>query len=345
MSSTGDHELDAPLLTELTQQWSAVLTEAVIDCSWSAAGRVAMLTADGVVMVDSPGWQTRPVCPAPTSIIWTSDGRVVVTDRHLGIVMAGGGDQRIYSLDRTRAVVSQGHRLAVIGGSTVWSLSRDPHGPPDAEMKSMQVDARCRELHAIAPISTALVAVAGSAGVAVVDVGLNLVDTRIELEGVLSIDVNPSGSMVAAGDLSGSIHVFRLGDETNGRELTGYPDRVRTLGWAHAGAWLLASADDELTCWPIGDDGWPADEPISCIGHDEPITALACAAHNDLVITGDAAGEVAVWSLRMPDRPVATLSLGAEVTSITWSLDGSQVAVGTVAGTAQVYRVRRGVVA
>jgi WD40 repeat protein len=337
--------MDAPLLTDIALIWSTRMSEAVIDAAWSRTGRFAALAADGTVVVDAAQRFTPPVCPAPTSLAWAGDGRLALTDRFLGVIMGGGNDPRVFGLDRTRQVVSLGTRLAAIGGAEVWSLSPDPHGAPGVSSNPCSVDARCGELHSIAAVSTALVAVAGTHGIGVVDVGLNILDTRIELEGVLSVDVDAAGTVLAAGDLGGTIHVLRVGDETNGRELTGYPDRVRTLRWALGGRWLLASADDELTCWPVGDDGWPGDEPVSCVGHDQPITQLACTGRGDLIVTGDASGHVAVWSLRLLDQPVAAVDLGCEATSIAWSLDGSKFSVGTVDGSLSVYRVRRGAVA
>jgi WD40 repeat protein len=282
------------------------------------------------------------MCGAPVAIAWADDGRVAVSDRHLGLVMAGGGDPRCHELPRARDVTVIGHRVVAIGGSSVWALGRDVGAPPAREESPVVVDARCAELHGLAPLTSSLVAVAGTAGVAVVDVALGVVDTRVEIDGAFSVAAHPAATFLAVGDLGGSIHVLEMGDEAAGRELTGYPDHVRLLGWGADGAWLVATADDELTCWPAVSSGWPADEPVCCLGHDEPITALAVGAHHDLVASGDASGRLALWSLRVLDAPLHTIDLAGEVTAAEWSGDGTRLAVGTVTGTAVVFDVTRG---
>lgn len=337
-----DVEVAGPILTELRPTRTAALSDAVWSLAWSPSGRFAVVTADGRVMVDHPDRVTRPMCGAPVAVAWADDGRVVVSDRHLGLVMAGGGDQRCHELPRARDVTVAGDRVVAIGGTSVWVLPREVGRPPSSEGEPHLVDARCAELHGLAQLTSSLVVVAGTTGVAVVDVALGLVDTRVEIDGAISVAAAPAADLVATGDLGGSIHVVRVGDAEVGRELTGYVDHVRRLGWGDRGRWLVATADDELTCWPIVESGWPADEPVCCVGHDDPITALAVGADHDLVVSGDAGGRVVLWSLRAGDVPVHTVDLDGEVTAAAWSNDGTQLAVGTVAGRVAVFDVARG---
>ena len=334
--------IDAPIITELRRSLTAQLSDTVWAIGWSPSGRLAVVTADGRVMVDRPEQVTRPMCGAPVAVAWADDGRVAVSDRHLGLVMAGGGDHRCHELPRARGIAVAGRRMIAIGGSTVWSLRRVVDGSRAHEDAPTVVDARCSELHGLAALTGSLAAVAGTSGVAVVDLALGVVDTRVEIDGAISIAAHPAADFLAVGDLGGSIHVLEVGDESAGRELTGYPDHVRLLGWAAGGAWLVATADDELTCWPAVDTGWPAEEPICCLDHDEPITALAVSAQHDLVASGDAAGQLALWSMRVPNAPLHTIDLDGEVTTAVWSVDGTRLAVGTVTGTATVFDVDRG---
>lgn len=334
------HPGDEPLITTVTPVMQVELADAVVAIDWSPAGRLAVLSADGRVMVDAPQRSSAPVGGAVRSLAWVDDTLLAVADHRLGIVLAGGGDPTAHPVPRARVVRAHRQRLVAIGGSTVWSLDRDGD--------AVTIPGRCGELHAVSFVSPSLVAAVGTAGIAIVDLALGVVDTRVELEAPLSVAADPTGETLAAGDLGGSIHVLRVGDETNGRELTGYPDRVRLLGWAEHGQWLIATSDDELTCWPmVGDPGeqWPADEPESCLGHDEPITALAATPLHDLAATGDAVGHVAVWSLRAPHQPIATVELDGEVTALAWSSDGARLAAGDVNGDLQVCAVARGQVA
>lgn len=328
---------DAPLITSVVTVLEAELDEAVVSIDWSPAGRLGVLTADGRVMIDVPQRSSQPVGGAVRDLTWVGDGLVAVADHRLGIVLAGGGDPTTHPLERARVVTGRRERLIAIGADRVWSLDRDG--------RIIAVPGRCGELHAVSFVTASLVAVAGTDGIALVDLGLGVVDTRVELEAPLSVAADPTGETLAAGDLGGSIHVLRVGDETNGRELTGYPERVRLLGWADHGHWLLATSDDELTCWlMVGDPGerWPADEPESCLGHDEAITVLAATPHGDLAVTGDALGRVSVWSLRAPHQPVASFGLAGEITAAAWSADATRLAVGDVTGAVQVCAVLRG---
>lgn len=326
-----------PLITSVTPILDADLPDAVVSIDWSPSGRLAVLAADGRVMVDALQRSSHPVGGAVRGLTWVDDALLAVADHRLGIVLAGGGDPAAHPLARARAVAGRRERLVAIGADLVWSLDR--------RGEVMSVPGRCGELHAVAFVTASLIAAVGTDGLALVDLGLGVVDTRVELEAPLSVVADPTGGTLAAGDLGGSIHVLRVGDETNGRELSGYPDRVRLLAWADHGHWLLASSDDELTCWPMVGERWPADEPESCIGHDEAITALAATLLGDLAATGDAVGRVAVWSLRAPHQPVASFDLAGEVTAIGWSADGTRLAVGDVTGSLRVCAVLRGQVA
>lgn len=336
----GDDVADAPPITTASTLVEATLDDAIVGIDISPVGRLAVLSADGRVMVDRPQRSSSPVGGAVRGVSWVDDSLLAVADHRAGVVLAGGGEPTLLPLERVRSVVGRPERVVAIGGDVVWTLDRDG--------RSQIIQPRCEQLHDVAFVTASIAAAVGTAGLAIVDLALGVLDTRVELDALVSVTADPTADKLAMGDLGGSIHIVRVGDESDGRELTGYPDRVRHLAWADLGAWLLAASDDELTCWPmVGDPGdqWPADEPVSCVGHDEPITVLSATPIHDLAATGDAGGRVAIWSLRAPHQPVVTAALTGEITALCWSGDGSRLAAGDVNGSLHVWVVCRGEVA
>lgn len=172
----------------------------------------------------------------------------------------------------------------------------------------------------------------GIHGLAVLDFQRSGEDQWLDTPTITSVAVANNGRLVAAGDLTGALHIVdpRTGE---GTEITGYPDRIELLAWTNDSQGVVVAADDELTLWSVGDDGEAADSPRLLIGHDHPVTAIAADATGTHLASGDLTGRIAIWDLCAPgDEPVAHVDIGSRVVALGWSPDGRVLAATTASG-------------
>lgn len=303
---------------------------------WSPGGRLLVVAADGTCIVDAPEHRTAPMCPEPVGAAWLSDGRVAIADAFGGVVVSGSGSRDIVELAGVRLVDAHAGTVVVAGADQVWVVA----GGPPLEVVG-RIELGVGPVHALRAVTGALWSVGGSHGVALVDVRFEIVDTVVEVPGVLSLAA--SSDLLVAGDLGGSVHVIRIGYEDAARELAGYPDRVRHVDLDPHDSFIVAAADDELTWWAV-DDGEPTDQPTCGKGHDLAITCMAVGCHS-LVATGDADGAIGVWSAARVERPIVEFHLGGEVAVLAWSPDGRRLVAGGVDGRIASWRVAPGLVA
>jgi WD40 repeat protein len=328
-----------PLVTVVVEQWRTRLADTCRTLAWSPHGRLLVVGADGRSLVDEPGHVTAPMSPDPVHAAWLGERRVAVVDAVTGVVFAGSGNVDTQFVQGARLVDSAGGRTVVAGfdGLSVF-------GHPDAGARPDVVATGLGHSHSLVHTAGALWAVGGTGGVALVDAALGCTDLRIELEGVAALAFAPAGERLVATDLAGSLHVLDLRWPERGIELDGYPDPVRHIGVSASGDVLVAAADDELTWWWLDDAGEPGDEPDRGIGHETTITALSMSTDR-LVATGDASGQVQVWSPQLTDYPVASVTLDSEVVALRWSLDGGRLALAAMSGEVAVVEVKPGLLA
>lgn len=317
--------MTAPLLTSVERRWQAQMDDAVRIVAWSAAGRLLAVAADGSTMVDGPDNVTTSMCGDPLGAVWVDEQRLAVGDALGGLIFTGGGMIATFPVPGLRTLGTCAGTTVAAGEAALAVFERSP-----APASGRSLEPELGVIRAVAPLSATLWAVATAGGLALVDVALGSVDTAVELPGVVSLAVDGAATVIAAGDAAGSLHLFRVGDETNAQELAGYPDAVRRLAFTGDGEYLIAASDDELTWWPLGLDRRAGPLPVPAVAHDEPVTALACGP--GLVASGDAAGELCIWSSLVPDTPVARQRLHGEVTALAWSPSGDELVAGTISG-------------
>ncbi len=136
----------------------------------------------------------------------------------------------------------------------------------------------------------------------------------------LALSPDPHGRILAAGDLSGSLHLWDLRFD-NHTDLEGYPDPVEMLSWDGTGERLAAAAEDEITIWTVSSTTtrwWVGDQPLLLQGHDEHITDIAFRPGGSLLASTGADGLLVLWDPITTDEPLSQLDLGVEVSRCAW---------------------------
>jgi hypothetical protein len=322
----GPGDVAVPLTTSATPARRAVLPDAARHLSWDGSDLV-LACDDGRLLLQEPSSKEAVAFdrlgPAPTALA-TCPGRVAV----------GGTDGTL--LDRSRR-----GRLLTDAGGTVTALTfvgdtlavaARRHILLRSDGTASSADPGIGTVTGMAAVSGRLAAVVGTHGLAWLDTADGVIDGRLELPTLLVVAVDPRRRCVALGELGGSIHLVAFGDSSSD-EITGYPDRVESLTFTSDGNLLCTTAADELTAWPVLDDGRvEADEPRRLLGHDQGITTLAAASTGGLVATGDTGGGVLLWRPGLVEEPIGSLTVDGVVIALAWRADGRALAVTSSTG-------------
>jgi len=327
------------LLTTATIDWTTVLPDAVRLLDWSPQGRLLAIAADGSALVEHPDRVTAPMTPDPCDAVWLGERALAVVDPLDGLVTAGFHRVRPLPFRGARRVETHGGRTVVAGDGRLAVFGHlGIDDTPEVIWTGIGVS------HACAHVGGTMWVIGGTGGLALVDVALGCVDTRLKLPGIVALVPRGAAGRLVASDLAGVIHVLELRDLDNGTELTGYCDPVRHLSMSPDGRTVVAGADDELTLWTISEDGTVAGEPTCVVAHNATITALE-SSERGFLASGDEHGVVHIWSPLLTEYPVATLQLGTEITAIAWDSSGDRLACGAVSGELLVADIMAGALA
>jgi len=327
------------VLTTAAIDWRVVLPDAVRVLRWSPRGRLLAVAANGSALVENPDRVTAPMTPDPRDAIWLGERALAIVDPLAGVLTAGFDRDRPLEFRGARRIGTHGGRTIVAGDGRVAVF-----GHPGIDHIPEVIWTGIGVTHACAHVSGSLWVLGGTGGLALVDVALGCVDTRLELPGVMAVSPRAHVGRIVASDLAGIIHILDLRCLEDGTELAGYCDPVRHLALSPDGCTVVAAADDEITRWAIATGGDVADEPVSVVAHDATITVLEASEHGFLA-SGDEHGVVHIWSPLLTEYPVATLRLDSEVTALAWNGDGDRLACGAVSGELILADITAGAVA
>jgi hypothetical protein len=314
------------LTTSARPDRRAALPDAARHLSWDGSDLVVVCDDGTLLLLQAPAAGVAAVDRlgvAPTALA-TRPARVVV----------GGADGTLLDRSRRGRLVSDAGgtvtAMAFVGESLVLAARTQVVLRDETSASSM--DLGVGSVTGLAPISGRLAAVVGTHGLAWLDTGLLVCDGRLELPTIVSVAVDPRRRCVAMGDLGGSIHLVAF-HESEGDEITGYPDRVAALAFTSDGNWLCTTAADEVTAWPVLDDGRiEASEPRRLIGHEHEITAFAAASDHGLAASGDVEGEVRLWRPALADEPIASVKVDGVVLAMAWRADARSLAITSSTG-------------
>jgi WD40 repeat protein len=296
---------------------------------WSAGGeRLAVAGDHGIVEMLSPEGaslgRVRAHDGPVQSIAWHPRRDELITSGQDGAVrlwqpqfdhpttLLGPGetwaDAACWSSVGTRAAVAVGSRAYVLARGT------DPVeiGPVESTVAGL----------AFSPSGKSL-GVACYGGVRLFDPASGRPTRKLQWKGaMLSLAFSPDGSTVACGCQDNSVHFWRIASG-NDAQMSGFPAKPRCVGFTHDGRWLVTSGDATICLWPFDKRGPEGRKPLELAGHPDLVTALACAPHVDLLLSGDRTGVVALWAPPSMTQPVSLAKLPGRVVNVAWGADGN----------------------
>jgi len=150
------------------------------------------------------------------------------------------------------------------------------------------------------------VAAAAYRGVTILEPGTDRIVEVLDAPGAIAgLAVAPTGRWVVGGSQDATLHGWNMRDRSDFR-MSGFPTRVSRLAFESSGRWMACDGGDTLSCWDFSGPGPIGREALLAEGHRGQVTALAWAPtdrKDPLLVSGDDAGEVALWRLRPNSSP------------------------------------------
>ncbi|MDR3530928.1 MAG: WD40 repeat domain-containing protein [Rhodopila sp.] len=150
------------------------------------------------------------------------------------------------------------------------------------------------------------------------------------------IIIHPDGEAVVTAMQENALHGWKLPDGQHMR-MSGYPAKTERLSFTRNGKWMASSGADAMVLWPFFGGGPMGKAPLELAGGDGIIcTQVACNPKDEIVAGGFADGLVVVADIGSSRIvPVVPPEHGS-ISTLAWSPNGTQLAVGTETGFAAV---------
>lgn len=150
----------------------------------------------------------------------------------------------------------------------------------------------------------------------------------------LGVVFSPDNRFVITTMQEAAMHGWRLSDGGHMR-MTGYPSRVKSMGFTADGKWLASSGSTEVILWPFQSKEGPMGKQPAMLAPAPgggKVSAVACHPKDPVLAAGYEDGMVLM--VRITDGAEILLRApdGGRVTSIAWRADGGAVAFGTEEG-------------
>jgi WD40 repeat protein len=148
--------------------------------------------------------------------------------------------------------------------------------------------------------------------------------------------IHPEGEAVVTAMQENALHGWKLPEGQHMR-MSGYPSKTTSLSFTRNGKWMASSGADAMVLWPFFGGGPMGKAPLELAGGDGILcTQVACNPKDDIVAGGFADGLVVIADIASSRiLPVVPPEHGP-ISTLAWSSDGTQLAVGTETGFAAV---------
>ena len=336
--------------SQLRENWTATISDHVIDLAWSPDGKyIAAASVLGPVTIFEG--RRRAAIHAfeghefgTMSIAWRPDSKVLASAGQDGKIrlwdMASG--EATHSLDGGAAWVehvawSGGNKPILVSAAgrqlKLWNAVGDlvrEYPDHQSTISGFQWRPRVRQLASIA-----------YGGVTLWDPQQSEPVRRLEWRGSsLVIEWSPDGKYIATGDQDSTVHfwIMSTGEDL---QMSGYPTKVRELSWDATSRYLATGGGQEVAVWDCSGRGPANTDPIMLSGHQDSLSVVRFQHRGKLLASGGADGLVYVWQLRGPLRSLAVheVALTAGVTSLVWSPNDQNIAVGDESGGVSVFSI------
>lgn len=155
----------------------------------------------------------------------------------------------------------------------------------------------------------------------------------------VSLGWSPNGRHIAAGSQENSVTYWKLPfRDREPLQMSGYPAKVRALSWDRESRYLATGGGELITVWNVTGRGPAGSKPSQLKGHRQKISCLTFQKRSDVLASGCAGGSVWLWTPSRGDGGMPAAQLEAEITSLVWSPDETQLAIASADGTLQIIR-------
>lgn len=313
------------------------LTEAIVPVAAGAQvtglawlGEVAAfaLGDGGVLLV---GRETRRVEAHP-------GGAVLVTGSDSRRLLTGGDDGRLAATaaDGTSTVIAE------TGGAWIDALALHPDGAVAyaAGRRVVARDAKGREKTfeakttarglAFAPKGYRL-ALCHYGGATLWYPNLDTDPETLDWKGShLDVIWSRDGRFVVTAMQENALHGWRLQPDRGHMRMSGYPGKVRSIGWSADGKWLATAGAEAVIAWPFDTKEGPMGKAPREIGV-RPARVSRVAWHPRVPVLAAGYADGCVLLIRFDDASellVRRASAGSGITALAWGRDGAHLAFG-----------------
>ena len=291
---------DAASIASVTDRVKPVSIAGGVGAAHFFGDTAAFVGAEENVTLVSANGETSTVALHGGAILSAvSDGKRLVT---------GGDDGKVMTLDaagKTELIATDAKRRWIDNvalhpdGAIAWSAGKIAYvRAPKGEDKFFEVPSTVGGL-AFAPKGLRL-AIAHYNGVTLWFPNMAGNAEFLEWAGShLGVMFSPDNRFLVTSMHEPALHGWRLADSKHMR-MTGYPGRVRSMGWTIGGKGLATSGADSVIIWPFASkDGPMGKQPAMLAPLQAKVSAVACHPKNDILAAGYSDGTVLM--VRMTD--------------------------------------------